>query len=216
VKYLRSFDWRVIIGLALIALGVLALLQIFGVLPELGNLTTWIVAGLFAAGGLAFLTVLARGRQNWWAAIPGIVLLDLAAIIWLGDVLPSFSERFGGGIFLAGISLAFWIVYALTPENWWAVIPGGVLLTLGVVASLGDTGIIETGGVFFLGLALTFALVALLPGGRESRGWAWIPAGILFVIGVLAGVSATQLVGYVWPVALILVGLVLLVGALRR
>jgi hypothetical protein len=101
-------------------------------------------------------------------------------------------------------------------ENWWAVIPGGVLLTLAIVAGLSENleGI-ETGGVFFLGLGLTFALLALLPTGDGKLTWALIPAVVLFLMGLLITAAAAEFINYVWPAALILGGLYLLYRAFR-
>jgi hypothetical protein len=89
--------------------------------------------------------------------------------------------------------------------QWWAIIPGGVLLTLGVVSSLEDVSGMDTGGLFFLGLGLTFILVALLPGGR-SRSWALIPGSILLVFGAVIGTAMGNLTDYIWPVVLIILG----------
>ncbi len=171
---------------------------------------------LFGLGGAAFLAVLAGNpRGNWWAAIPGVVLLDLAALILMGELAPAFAESFGGPIFLAGIGLAFLVVLALTPTSWWAVIPAGALFTLAVVAALGDTNGFLSGAVFFFGLGLTFAVLAMLPAGRAMR-WPWIPAGILMVLGALVAIGASSVISYAWPVALILAGLFLFWQAMRR
>jgi len=99
-------------------------------------------------------------------------------------------------------------VYATNRENWWAIIPAGVMVTLAVVSFLDQffAGF-ETGGIFFLGLGLTFGLVAILPGPRGEMRWAFIPAGVLFLIGLVLLAALTSLVNYIWPVALILVGL---------
>jgi purine-cytosine permease-like protein len=71
----------------------------------------------------------------------------------------------------------------------------------------------QTGGIFFLGLGLTFLLLAVL----ASLQWAYIPGVILLVMGVLLGYSQfTGLLNYVWPAALILVGLLLIFQFTRR
>ena len=59
-----------------------------------------------------------------------------------------------------------------------------MLITLGIVAALTDMyGARETGGFFFLGLGLTFLLVAVL----ASMQWAYIPGVILLLMGVALG-----------------------------
>ena len=110
---------------------------------------------------------------------------------------------------LGGIGLSFLLIYLLDHNNWWAIIPFGVLETLAVVAGLGSVipGV-ATGGIFFLGLGLTFALVAILPSLHGSMWWAWIPAGVLTGMGLLFVVISGQTIGFVLPAALILVGII--------
>ncbi len=64
----------------------------------------------------------------------------------------------------------------------------------------------QTGGVFFLGLGLTFALVALLPSAAGRMTWAWIPAGILAVMGLLLMATSGNLIDYLWPLIIIAAG----------
>jgi hypothetical protein len=59
--------------------------------------------------------------------------------------------------------------------------------------------------MLFLGLGLTFILVAILPGG-SSRSWALIPGIILLVFGAFLGISFAGLSAYLWPVVLIVLG----------
>jgi len=74
---------------------------------------------------------------------------------------------------------------------------------------------VETGGIFFIGLGLTFALVGLLPAPRGRMRWAFIPALVLLVMGLLIFAAAEQFINYLWPVALILVGLYLVFRTFR-
>jgi hypothetical protein len=90
-----------------------------------------------------------------------------------------------------------------------------VLSTLAIVAGFDELNIrgIDTGGLFFLGLGGTFLLLALLTGQRgERQTWAFIPAAVLLIMGLLIGTPWLGRIwfGYLdnlWPVALILVGL---------
>ena len=63
------------VGALLVAFGVLFLLQNFGLF---GGAEDLVFLVLFGAGGLAFLYVFATNQQQWWAVIPGFVLLGLA------------------------------------------------------------------------------------------------------------------------------------------
>ena len=117
--------------------------------------------------------------------------------------------------FFAGISLAFWWVYFSDTQRWWAIIPAGVLLTLGIVSALDNVNGVQTGGSFFLGLGLTFVLVAILPGGA-SRSWALIPGTVLLLFGALLGTPLFGLADYFWPAVLILLGIYLVFRFFRR
>lgn len=207
---MRQFQVRIVGGILLIAAGALFLLQNFGIFAVGDYLWPF----LFGAGGLVFLYVFLTDRANWWAIIPGFTLLGLAAMMALNQFVPQVGETWGAALFLGGIGLAFWVVYFTNREHWWAVIPGGVLFTIALVAGLSSIleGI-ETGGVFFLGLGLTFALLSFLPTPEGRMKWALIPAGVLLVMGLLITAAATAIINYLWPAALILGGLYLLFRA---
>jgi hypothetical protein len=212
MKWLES---RVLWGAVLIIGGVLFLLQNLNVL-QLGDLAWAILLGLV---GVYILTIYISNRTNWWALIPGIVLIDLAVILGLQVILPSMKEFLIGSLFLAGIGLAFWAVYLNNRDFWWAVIPGGVLFTLAIVAGISEVRPgLETGGIFFLGLGATFALLAVLPSGgsvpAHALRWALIPAGVLIIMGLLLTAASASLINYIWPVVLILAGLFLVYNTL--
>lgn len=195
----KRYDPRLWLGILLVLGGLLALLDAMGVISNAGGIFWGLI---FAAGGALFLYMLLNDRENWWAAFPAFTLFGLAAQSFLPDSLSNFD----GLVFFAGISLGFWWVYFTGTERWWAIIPAGVLLTLGATSVIdnmlgGDSG----GGFFFLGLGLTFILVAILPGGN-SRQWAYIPGVILLVFGALLGTPARGLSEYIWPAILIILG----------
>ena len=202
---MKRIDPSILIGVALVLLGGLFVLQNMGILRDVGDIFWGMV---FLAIGVFFLISYFSG--SWWAAIPGCVLAGIGAMILLPDSL----EQFGGAIFLGGIGLAFWLAYLpARQERWWALIPAGVLTTLAVVTFLPDlVGDDSTGGIFFLGLALTFALVALLAGMR----WAWYPAAALGVIGLLSIISLGGMANYVWAALLITAGLYLVFRYFKR
>jgi hypothetical protein len=202
----------VVWGLILLAVGVLLLLQTLGWLA-IGWSFLWMLLAL--AGGAAFVVMFVTRREHWWAAIPGFTLLGMGTLMALDRYSTAAIGGWGGSIFLGGISLGFWAVFLRKRENWWAVIPGGVLMTLATVAGLSEVvSGLEIGGIFFLGLALTFSLVYVLPTPEGRMTWAVIPAGILFALGVLILIGAGSVINFVWPVALILVGSYLLYRSL--
>lgn len=208
MKRLRS---RILWGILLVAGGILFLLDSLGIVAVASVL--WPL--IFGVASLVFLAIFATGPQdNWWAAIPGFVLLGLTGTVALDQLAPEVGDTWGGSVFLGGLAVAFWAVYLVNRQNWWAVIPGGVLLTLAVVAGLSEfmEGV-EMGGVFFFGLGLTFALLGLLPTSEGRLTWALIPAVVLLVMGALITAAAAELINYVWPAVLVLGGLYLLYRA---
>jgi hypothetical protein len=207
---MKISTWRLIIGGFLILGGLLVLLQEFGILSGAANLF-WV--GLLLAGGITFLGVFATDRRHWWALIPGMTLVGMGLV----SLLPSQYTYLGGTIFLSAIGISFWCIYIFGTNRWWAIIPGGVLLTLAAVSSLGmaygqqffgfrvDEWV--SGSIFFLGLAITFFLVAVLPKPQGLMSWAFIPAAALFLMSLaVATLRLQQLMIYVWPVVLIVAG----------
>ena len=206
---MKRYDARIIIGTLLILAGGLGFLQAFGFLRNASDIFWGLV--FLAAGGI-FLFMFASGFASggWWAAFPGFVLAGIGVLILLPDAL----DEIGGAIFLGAIGLSFWAVYLTGRDRWWAIIPGGVLFTLAVVSALPENWIggADSGGVFFLGLAATFLLVALLANMR----WAYWPAGVLGVFGAfLFFQSQVYLLSYIAAAALIVVGAFIILRSLR-
>jgi hypothetical protein len=204
---MKRIEWALVWGIVLVMGGLLFLLQNLGIL---GPSATLLWAFLFLAAGAVFLYVFITSPARWWPIIPGLGLVSLAGLMALEELSPAAAEIWGGSIFLGGLAVSFWVVYFLDRKSWWAVIPGGVLFTLAVVAYLGSAvGGMESGGVFFLGLGLTFGLLRFLPTGEGRQKWALIPAAVCLVLALLVLAQAATILQYLWPVALIAGGLYL-------
>ncbi len=197
-------------GILLVAAGVIFLLNNLNIITLDWEL---LIGPMFAVGGLIFLLVFILNTDEWWALIPGFVLIGIGIIIFMGQ--NNMNDLWIGALFLAMIGLPFFLVYAFHPVHWWAIIPGGVMLTLAVVSLLPDYGVLS-GGLFFLGMALTFGLVYILPKPAGKLTWALYPAGILLIIGALVTLGATNLINYVWPLALLGVGGYVIFRSLRK
>jgi hypothetical protein len=170
----------------------------------------------FLLGGVAFIIQINRPERPWWPLIPGVTLLGIGTSILLGVLLPSVERYLGGALVLGGIGLAFLLVYLRQREHWWAVIPAGVMFTLALVSTL-DQGIywnIDTGGVFLMGLGVTFLVVAWLPG--QNQRWAYIPGGILAAMGMLIAGASGAWLNIVGPTIIILLGGWLIFRSLRQ
>jgi len=214
---MKMITGRLTWGLLLIVAGMIFLLQNLKLIPQ--SPVAW--GGLFGIGAVYFLFGYFSNRENWWAAIPGFVFLGLSLVVFW-DVLPtkSIPIELSTASFLGMIGLGFIAVYLRAPQQWWAIIPAGAMISIaGVVALeafIREPGPVEIGGVLFLGMGVTFLLVFLLPGGGGRRGWAIWPAISLLLLGGLITAAATDLLGVLWPVGLILAGLLVLLRGFRR
>ncbi len=199
---MRRFDYRILVGAALVLGGILMLLDRSGILKGATDLF-W--AAVLAFGAAIFLYWFFTDRSRWWAAIPGFALAGMSASSLLLDRLG-----WGGFAFLVGIGIGFFAIYFAEQSRWWALIPAGVLVSLGVTSALTDVyNIVETGGVLLAGLGLTFILVALL----AKMKWAFIPAAALLLLGFFIGTPFVGALEYVWIGILLLAGGVLVFSA---
>lgn len=204
---------RILWGMVLILVGLLFLLESLAVL-SLGGV--WAV--LFAVIGLVFGYTFVEDRERWWAIIPAMALLGIAGLIGVAELLPHIDSHWGVSLFMGALGLGFLLIYIVTHrQQWWALIPGGVLLALAVALGLepyipGEAFV----GLFFLGMGLTFVLVYAVATQEGRMRWALIPAGILGLMGVIFLSIASELATLVWPVLLILIGGYVLLRNVRR
>lgn len=207
---LRGRAWW---GIILIVLGILFLLQEFQVV---GSAFQYLWMIIFAAAGVYFGWLYISSRAQWWAVIPASALIGLS-LVMVEDVFVLFPGLdLGGPLFLGSLGAGFWLVYARRREHWWALIPGGVLLTLALVAGLEDIGYDSGGAIFFLGLGLTFILVAILPSEKLDTRWSLIPAAVMILLGLSQLSRIGEVLFTYWPGLLILVGAYILIQAWRN
>jgi len=102
----------------------------------------------------------------------------------------------------------------MNKKFWWAIIPAGVMASLAATILVDGLTRFDGGGVFLMGIALTFALLTILPGLEGNRQWPLIPAGILFVVSLFALFEDFNLSTLVWAVILIVLGVFLVVRSL--
>ncbi len=196
---MKRINANLLWGVLLIAAGVLFLLQNVGYLQ---NFSAAIWSVVFLVTGISFLLMFTTNRAHWWALIPAFVFIGLSGTIGLGAFAPRLEGQWSGAVFLGSMGIGFVAVYLARREAWWAILPGGVMITLAVV-TIADAREIESGGIFFLGLAVTFASIFLATRMR----WPLIAAAVLFAIGLFIGTGLEKAINYVWPVVLIVAGL---------
>ncbi len=198
---------RVLWGLLLITAGILFLLNSLGTIT-IGDYQ-WAI--ILALGGLAFLSVFLADRQQWWALFPSFGLLIGGSIIFIEEAFPGLRGDIGGAIALGGIGLAFLLIFLANFQNWWALIPAGVLFSLAAMFVLG----FESGGVFLIGLGITFGALGFVPTQHGRMRWAFIPAVVLVIVGSFVMLASYNLFALLWPLALIAGGILIIYFVVR-
>lgn len=187
----------------------------WGVATLLGSLgvADWMVTLIgFGATVLPFVYIFFKlgPREGWWALIPGGVVgaWGLGAVLGVFGMHDAVVTLVG----FVGSAVPFLIIFAMNrKENWWALIPGGVMGLMGVVTTLGEiVGDEWTATFVLLGISLAFVVVFVW---NRRQWWALIPAGVLALVGVGVAPVAGALT-MLWAVGLMGVGGFLLVRAL--
>jgi hypothetical protein len=141
----------VVAGIILVLVGLVLLLINFGVFrPEI----------LIAALGASLVAYIFWRLLGF--LIPGMILLWLGSAIALvgSDVLKAKDE---GSIILIALGLAFVSIYAFMGRrrHWWPLIPGGILLILGIIILLISEGILPLTATQLFNIILSIALVLI-------------------------------------------------------
>lgn len=197
--------------------GILLLLFEFGFLTPYTPMLQYILAGLSVFGAILFFGALARSPAEWWRVIPGWTLLALATVLVLSTL--AVDQRWLGAAIFVGLALAFAHVY-LADRNgrWWALIPGGFLLVIGLVIGLSAwvTQIEWLALLLFGGLGAVFFLLFLL---HRRQWWAVLPGGVLLAFAGLAVARSdgdTLPILRWWPLLLVAAGLLTALRTWRR
>jgi hypothetical protein len=120
--------WRLIPAWTLLALAAMVLVSVLA--PGAGR---WVAAlllwGMAAAFGQIYL--LARA-ERWWALLPGGFLAVLGLVIALSGRVASLELL--GSLLFVGVGGVFFLIYLLSGpvRQWWALIPGSILLLFGL------------------------------------------------------------------------------------
>lgn len=156
--------------------------------------------------------------------VAGAALVIIGLVVLAGQLLDSPSI---GLLILPTLALIF-LAWGLIARTIGFIIPGGILAGISAGVFLMDKLAPETqgeteGAIFMLAFAGGWALITLLSfATREGfQWWPLIPGGIMAAIGGLllvgdAGVKVLELSQYLWPIALIVVGLAIILRRYMR
>lgn len=204
---MKSFNWRIPLGLALVVLGILAFLESLHVITLNGSPWVLSFAVLFAMVGAIFVYALVSDHRNWWAAIPGLTLIGLAILMGL-VLIPGFPPMIPPFIFMGSIAASFWVIYIMRRDFWWAIIPAGTISSVALLILLSENGDLGA-SILFLGMATTFGVLGLIEINGRKMSWPWIPAAALAVLGGIVAASGGGVPAIVWAILIILAGLFL-------
>jgi hypothetical protein len=153
-------------------------------------------------------------RDGSW--VGGVILIVLGIAFLVGQLLPN-----AGQYVPLLVGLSFLAVFLAT-RNYGFLVPGGIVtgVGVGIVLATEDQGRVG-GGLFLISLGLGFIAIYLLAALfriRENHPWPFIPGGILVTVGVvtLAGTRYGEIARYIWPAALIVLGLAFVIRGLVR
>lgn len=131
--------------------------------------------------------------RNWWALIPGGVMVFLALTTLLVD--STLGDEWVGALFLFMIALSFFFVYLNNRARIWALIVAYATAVLGIapLMATGGRDAAYYGPIFLFGVALPFFVVYLR---SAANWWAVIPAGALTTISIVAALSISGIVRF--------------------
>ncbi len=153
-----------------------------------------------------------RRNEGW---VGGVVLIVIGVALLVGQYVGD-----AGRFVLLAIGLAVLVLHVANRDPG-TLIGGGIVTGLGagvLAASYleGD----QAGAAVLFGLGAGFIFVWLIgtfEHREETRVWPLVPGTILIVIGAgLLAQADPKLVGLVWPVALIALGVIVIVAGLMR
>jgi hypothetical protein len=173
--------------------------------PERTNRTDW--------GGPMWTS---RGRNFPWL---GILLVLVGAALLLQAALPPSINISAGTVLLFAIGAAL-IAGWLFAGSWFAAIPGLLLLAFAIGSLINELGIYASPGPKALSLAVAFLLIWAIGMARPRRSnwplWAAAILGLIGVVQISGRLTAIPELGVLWPIVIIVVGILLLVSARRR
>jgi hypothetical protein len=180
-------------------------------LETFSNLSAWLWVLVLALAGLGVLALwLATNREDpgqapWAGLIPAYVLLAIAALVGLLE-FDALQDPFVAPFVLAVIALPFLVTFLRDRRQWWALIPAYILLAVGLMVLLTDSGLMSDDLVppyVLFAIAVPFFVVY----ARNTKNWwALIPGGILAIVGI-SFLIAEAAVEYVGAIVLVVVGL---------
>lgn len=97
---------------------------------------TAIAAWVLTSVGLPFLYVYIKNKEHWWALVPAYTMFVTGAFLLAVPLLSIIGWASIVAYWNFAIALPFGVVYLTDRKQWWALIPGGIFGTVGLVFAL--------------------------------------------------------------------------------
>ncbi len=154
--------------------------------------TAAVASPLFIGLLIPFMAAYLTDRtQNWWALIPGGVMVFLIMVTLLVDYTP--ADEWIGALLFFMVAISFLVVYLTDRTRWWALLVAYITFVLGIapLMSMGGRNADYFGSIFLFAVALPFFVLYF----RSSQNWwAIIPAGAVSVVAIIATLAIANLI----------------------
>jgi hypothetical protein len=189
-------------GLVLIFLGGLFLVESLGIIPTFSQ-TAWAI-GMGAACIFFIAVYVYSGKRDWGWLFPIFITGGIAIVSALS--LTNINSLWIGALFMAFISIPFWIVFLINrQENWWALIPGWATAVLTLIILVSEVWAGETiGALVMWSIALPFIVVYLR---NRSYWWALIPGFVMAGMGIVVLLASQSLEAVIGTFVMLVIAL---------
>ena len=164
--------------------GLLILFGIMALAETYTDLGPWVWVVVLAAAGLLVFLVFLTDRGDYGLLLPTYVLWAVAGLIALA-VSNILGDPWIAFYVLTAIALPFLVVYIFNRDQWWALIPAFVLLAVGLMVVLLESGTLSdllVPAYVMLAIAIPFLVVFARD---RKQWWALIPAYVLLAVGLM-------------------------------
>jgi hypothetical protein len=169
-----------------------------------------------------------RDQPEWWGwswdsrrrgfPLLGVLLVLIGVGLLIQQVVPAVSI---GTLVLLALGVALLASWAIG-RSWFSMIPGFLLLALGIAGVIRDLGYVPdpTPGVTALALTAAFVviwLVAFASGRRYTWAlWAVAILGLIGVVQISDRLTDVPQLSALWPIVIIALGVLVLINWQRR
>lgn len=154
-------------------------------------------------------------RRGWNFPWLGVLLVLVGAGLLIQYFFPAVSV---GTLILAAIGLSFLAAWIFGGSRW-AFVPGALITALAAAGVVRELNVYTGPGATALALAAAFLLIWLIDYARGVRStwplWGFAIFGLIGFVQISGRIAAIPELGALWPVVIIVVGLVLLLASRR-